>query len=739
MDDLSQRLDTAKSFFEALYGADSLGVLSLFALPAKESRFIPVAHPTWTNAASAWAIAQSGSQNVYFAPGLQGSIPGPGQRGDARGVVVMPAVWADIDVRGPNHTRTDLPPTLADAQLIMESIPLRPTIVVYSGGGLQAYWVFTAPLIITTDDERASAQRLITRFQGQLRDAANLHGWGLDNTADLCRLLRVPGTWNHKQTEPQPVRYEIPDSGRRYAPEEVSAILSVEPSRWQVDNGRKSQVKPQLEAIFAGCPWLRHCRDDAATLSEPEWYRLLSIVGRCENGQQLAHELSQDYPGYSAEETEEKLQRALAASGPATCTYIATQLGARNTFCAQCEHRGRISTPLILGTQRAAHFVSASEDLQHWPDPPVTGPYRAADRGIVLVKTEKGGGETEVLLANFHAQITAELVFDDGEEQERGFEITAKLAGREQTCRVSASEFNNMTWVLEKLGARAIVSAGVGTRDHLRTAIQRLSPADLPERPVFQHTGWRQLSGGWMFLHAGGAIGAEGAVDDVQVDLPIAVRGFQLPTPPTGQALVEAIRADLGLLRVAAASITIPLLATVYRAALGNADFSLFVTGKTGVGKSELAALAQQHFGPGLDARHFPANFSSTVNANEAIAFAAKDCVLVVDDFCPTGSAADVQRYHSNADRLCRNQGNRAGRQRLGVRDGELRPPKYPRGLMMGTGEDVPQGHSLRARMLILDIAPDSIDWAVLSKIQSEAREGVYAGVISAFLAWLAP
>jgi hypothetical protein len=45
----------------------------------------------------------------------------------------------------------------------------------------------------------------------------------------------------------------------------------------------------------------------------------------------------------------------------------------------------------------------------------------------------------------------------------------------------------------------------------------------------------------------------------------------------------------------------------------------------TGRFKSEAAALAQQHFGAGLDARHLPANWSSTGNALEALAFTAKD------------------------------------------------------------------------------------------------------------------
>src|SRR6185503_10786184 len=97
----------------------------------------------------------------------------------------------------------------------------------------------------------------------------------------------------------------------------------------------------------------------------------------------------------------------------------------------------------------------------------------------------------------------------------------------------------------------------------------------------------------------------------------------------------------------------------------GSCDFGLQVTGPTGVFKSELAALAQQHFGAGLDARHFPGSWSSTGNALEATAFALKDAIMVVDDFAPCGSTSDVQRLHREADRLLRAQGNHSGRQRM--------------------------------------------------------------------------
>jgi hypothetical protein len=122
------------------------------------------------------------------------------------------------------------------------------------------------------------------------------------------------------------------------------------------------------------------------------------------------------------------------------------------------------------------------------------------------------------------------------------------------------------------------------------------------------------------------------------------------------------------------------VLCAPWRAVLGACDHSLYLAGLTGEGKTELAALAQQHFGRQLDARHLPGSWISTGNSLEALASAAKDALLVVDDFAPEGGPQDVQRLHREASRLLRAQGNRSGRDRLRP-DGELRPPRAPSGL----------------------------------------------------------
>ena len=105
-----------------------------------------------------------------------------------------------------------------------------------------------------------------------------------------------------------------------------------------------------------------------------------------------------------------------------------------------------------------------------------------------------------------------------------------------------------------------------------------------------------------------------------------------------------------------------PLLAAVVRAPLGDVDFSVFLTGQTGTFKSTLAGLCQQHFGAAMDPHHLPANFASTANALEILAFSAKDALLVVDDFVPVG--AD-RALHLVAERLFRGIGNHQGRGRM--------------------------------------------------------------------------
>jgi hypothetical protein len=352
-------------------------------------------------------------------------------------------------------------------------------------------------------------------------------------------------------------------------------------------------------------------------------------------------------------------------------------------------------------------------------------------------------GHVEVPLCNFSAQIVEQTTEDDGVERKIRLAIDGTLAAGITLARadVSASDYAGMSWIVPAWGTHAVVYAGMNTKDHLRAAIQLLS-GDVPACIVYTHLGWRQINDQWVYLHVGGAIGSVGPVGGTQIKMPNALVNYVLPDPPEGAELLEAIRASLAVLDLGPARITAPVLGAVYRVELGPTDYAVHLAGPTGTYKTELAALAQQHFGASMDARHLPGSWSSSGNSLEDLAFIAKDALLVVDDFAPNGSVYDVARYHREADRVFRAQGNRAGRGRSRP-DGSVRPAHPPRGSIISTGEDVPRGQSLRARLLVIDIGPGDLgpplENAKLRLFQQAAANGLYAQALAGYVRWLAP
>jgi hypothetical protein len=165
------------------------------------------------------------------------------------------------------------------------------------------------------------------------------------------------------------------------------------------------------------------------------------------------------------------------------------------------------------------------------------------------------------------------------------------------------------------------------------------------------------------------------------------------------------VACSLGLRAVAPDHATVPLLGAIYRAVIGGSDMSVHISGFTGAQKTELAALAQQHFGPTMNARALPASWEATANKQEMMASAAKDVVFVIDDYVLSNGGMSVDRacLNAKADRVLRAQGNNSARGRLRP-DATMRSERPPRGLIVYTGVDVPGGNSLRARIIIIEL-----------------------------------
>jgi hypothetical protein len=223
----ASRLD----FLEVLFGGAEVGQIVLWRLSDKQSHWLPLDRlgeaDTITTTRDVYLTVALHDQDLALQ--LAGETDPSRVRGSIGSAVAIPGLWADVDVYSPAHKRRDLPPTFADARALVGAFPLKPTVIVHSGFGLQAWWLFKEPWTFQGPEDRARAQQLARRFGATLQTYARERGWSIDDTADLARVLRLPGTLNCKLPTAVPV--EIiewrPDS--RHEPGEFEPFL-VEPA-----------------------------------------------------------------------------------------------------------------------------------------------------------------------------------------------------------------------------------------------------------------------------------------------------------------------------------------------------------------------------------------------------------------------------------------------------------------------------------------------------------------------------
>jgi hypothetical protein len=254
-------------------------------------------------------------------------------------------------------------------------------------------------------------------------------------TADPARVLRMPGTLNHKYDPPRPVRLKYeggifnPEDILQYldkvtapAPGATTAIALAGKPPGKPPAAKSATLSGTMQALASnsityfknimvrtaagtGCGQLQHYVDNAQEDGmEPLWRGVLSWAKVCTDGNKAAVKLTALHPY-----TEARMQQKLAEiKGPYSCIKMDSE---NPGICGNCPHWGKITNPLVFGRETALAveppvYEAQSEDTFFHPGTSFTAPppprnFAYGDNGGIYkyeTKLDSQGNESRELV-----------------------------------------------------------------------------------------------------------------------------------------------------------------------------------------------------------------------------------------------------------------------------------------------------------------------------------------------------
>jgi hypothetical protein len=288
-------------------------------------------------------------------------------------VQALKAFWLDLDCGpdkaevNPRTKRPDGYATQGEAVKALRAfvghVGLPAPTVVNSGRGIHAYWILKEPVIRQQWEHTAA----------RLRDVCHNSDLYVDNAVfEAARVMRVPGTMNHKEDPPKPVA--VVRTSEPMLLEEFNNILGVKelPAEPEPDNDSeelkafKAAIDPNRGYNFSaimrkslkgeGCAQLADVYENRETVSYMDWFYALTVAASCEDAETAVHKISEGHPDYDRAEVERKVA---TIGGSASCAKFQAN---RPELCEGCPHLGTIVGPKALGKVFLAAPEGESEE-----------------------------------------------------------------------------------------------------------------------------------------------------------------------------------------------------------------------------------------------------------------------------------------------------------------------------------------------------------------------------------------
>lgn len=195
--------------------------------------------------------------------------------------------------------------SLKEQQAQIDAFALPPSMIIRTRKSLHTYWFVKGGKV---EHFRGIQKQLVKQFHGD------------PMCVNESRVLRLPGFYHCKE-EPVLVECISFHPERRYTQEELSEAL---PKVEETAVESKKGMEKGLSIVLHECDFVKHCKENAAALSEHDWYAMISNLAVFEGGVELIHALSKPYEGYDAADTQKKINHFLeSGTRPMNCKTIA--------------------------------------------------------------------------------------------------------------------------------------------------------------------------------------------------------------------------------------------------------------------------------------------------------------------------------------------------------------------------------------------------------------------------------
>jgi hypothetical protein len=376
----------------------------------------------------------------------------------------------------------------------------------------------------------------------------------------------------------------------------------------------------------------------------------------------------------------------------------------------------------------------------------------AVSRYVAVLPGAEGEGPREPSIRDLHKDSVLSnfvLTLDEDIEVQDDMESWREFAGKLVTpsgtfpFRIRATDFADNGKLQAALfaagGCELVIHCKI---DELRRAVSTISKegGNVKRRTLTTNFGWTADKKAYLTLGLvinEGKIGVLDEKAELRVDLgsevPACHLGMKKLEPDELLRVKRHVVEDLLALNdrtVTHALLGATAAAVLYPFAKGAGRFALWLVGLTGNGKSFASKLFANFFGDfPLESAAFT-TWGASGNFIQRQGYFFKDCTYLVDDYKP-----ELVKYPQEVVRVLQAYADNTARGRLRA-DATANVLRPIRGLMVCTGEDIPEHHaSAVARSVIVRVPNEAKNMVAGKRCKAECQN--YSGVMADFIRWL--